>query len=85
METVMGKQYYPKPAGDIERDLNYTSRGRGKYLGDALPGYGDFKGDGRPEDNTQDNDVQGEGYMKKGTWDLIGREGAKETKSDVQP
>jgi len=78
------KQFYPKPEGDIERDLNYISRGRGKYLGDLLPGYGDFKGDGCPEDNSQDNDVQGEGYMKKGTWDSIS--GNNQTiKSDVQP
>lgn len=61
------KQNYPAAAG-LERDLNYDSRGRGNFLGDTMKGYGDFKGNGCPEDNSQDNDVQGEGYSKKGTW-----------------
>lgn len=79
----MGKQYYPKPEGAIERDLSYTSRGRGNELGDALPGYGDFKGDGNPEDNTQDNDVQGMGYTKSGTWNSNNK--SDSIKSDKQP
>ena len=78
----MDKNYVKKPEGAIERDLNYMPRGRGLELGDALPGSTDFKGDGNPEDNSQDHDVQGEGYNKSGTWQS-GATGS--IKSDKQP
>lgn len=67
-------------AEGLERDLKYTSRGRGYELGDLKPGFADFKGDGAPEDNSQDHDVQGEGYTKKGSFSSGGSDSIKSNK-----